>query len=110
MMMVHAVHLLSQLLLTFLYWKIFPCDLGDLLSTRSEYILLLIQYAPFCEMGNKRPPLPNGCSHQACTADPYFQASCCGLTTTLLRVWSLLSGLAAATLHSAQLTSLLMTL
>lgn len=32
------------------------------------------------------------------------------LMTTLLRVWSLLSGLAAATLHSAQLTSLLITL
>lgn len=28
------------------------------------------------------------------------------LMTTLLRVWSLLSGLAAAMLHSAQLTSL----
>lgn len=55
----------------------FPLWLGDLLSTRSEYILSLIQYAPFCQMGNKRPPLPHGCSHQAYIAGPYSQASCC---------------------------------
>lgn len=78
MMMVSAAHLLSQLALTVLYWKIFPCDLGDLLSTRSEYILLLIQYAPFCQMGNKRPLSPHGCSHQDCTADPYPQAVSAG--------------------------------
>lgn len=43
----------------------------------SEYILLLIQCAPFCQRGNKRHPLPHGYSHEACTADPCSQASFC---------------------------------
>lgn len=111
MMMVSAAHLLFQPLLTVLYWKIFPCDweicFQHALSTFSRWFSMHLSVKWGIKdllylMDALTRPILQALIHRPVVAE--------WLMTTLLRVWSLLSGLAAATLHSAQLTSLLITL